>query len=134
MGYYGKVAIVLWKPDYDEFAEKYREEIKRPLKSTFDEIKEFSTPDETYVLLYAESTKWYEYDEEFKDVRLVMDFIKNIRHSFVRIGEDRDDVVVENKCWDNRGSDEEFEYFIDTETRITGLDVFGLNQLEQEVV
>ncbi len=128
MGYYSKVAVILWKPDYNELEEKYKEKIKQPLYNTFDEIKEFSTPDETYVLLFTDDIKWYENDENYKDIRLVMDFIKNIRHSYVRIGADKGDVVVDNKSWDNRGSDEEFEYFIDTDAHITGLEVFGVDR------
>ena len=122
MGYESKVAIVLQKEDYDELNEKFikkfgERKCENDLPSFFDKIGEFTTPDNTYVCMFSYYTKWY---ESYDDVALIMDYLGDHRHTYLRIGENIDDgdVVWEPIVDDDRGCDGEFEEFLRWTTEI----------------
>ncbi len=126
MGYESKVALVLWKPDYEELGEKIRNNCDMQLCDIFDQEGEFTTPDETYVALVSDWTCWYQNDECYPEVDFIMNFIKDKRHSYIRIGERAGDIETDNLHSDSRGTDEEFGNFIFTKTIFDGLKDFGL--------
>lgn len=112
MGYRSDVAIVLWKPDFDELVEKAKE-CNFPdfgwLQSMFDTAQTMTTPDEQYVMIYQDWVKWY---SDYPEVRFIENFIANKRHSFIRLGEDHEDIVFDVRSTDDRGTDEEFDCFL----------------------
>ena len=121
-----KVALVLWEPDYEELEARLRNNCDAQTCDVFDEYGVFETPDEKYVCLYADYTKWNTWDD-YTAESFVMSFIKDIRHSYIRVGESVDDIDIDFKTWDDRGSDEEFENFLSTDRSIGGLCDFGIN-------
>ena len=84
---YSKVAIVLWEQDYDELKGKYEPEFGS-LDERFDEVGTFTTPDETYVCLYADWGPWYDWGDITPEVSFIMDYVRSVRHSFIKIPED----------------------------------------------
>ena len=126
MGYRSTVALVLTKSDYEELEKKYTSGSipeASSLMDVFDYKGEFSTPDETYVGLYADWIKWY---TDYGEIAAVEDFIRDVRHSFVRVGEDLEDIEKDVNVSDENGVDEEFYDFLSVETRIEGLEDFGI--------
>lgn len=122
-----KVNLVLWKPDYEELAEKLKNNCDKQLCDVFDREGEWETPDETYVLLQTDWTKWYENDEEyFPEVKFIMDFIKTHRHAYVRFGDEQGEVETDYLFEDENGIDEEFGGMIEPVLEVTNLKLFGL--------
>ena len=133
MGYYSEVSITLWKPDFDEMYKGASAEIRESINDKFN-ITKWETPDEEYINLHSKDTiKWY---DSYTDVSYIMNFIKDIRHSFIELGEDYGDVTYEFKCEDDRGVDDEFYNFGYVHKEIKGLDNFDeeydLDDLDEE--
>lgn len=118
MGYRSEIAIVLWKPHYDQLVEKAKAVIDFDnswLMSFLNDAKEKETPDETYVLLYDDWIEWYDY---YSGVKFIMDFLSTHRHTFIEIGESDGDITCDIKTSDGEGDDEEFKEIISFERKI----------------
>ena len=89
MGYESKVTIVLRKMDADEIAKNLLSTCNKKLTDVFSRIGTLKSPDETYVCLQTDWTKWYKY---FPEVDLIINYIKDVRHSYIRCGEDCGDM------------------------------------------
>ncbi len=119
MGYRNDVALVLWKPDFFELANEVRKYTEKGTSCVWDMVdtaKTITTPDEQYVLMRADLVKWDSYSDV--GVEVTENFIRDKRHSFVRIGEDNCDVEIDIKTDDSRGCDEEFDYWLGVERKI----------------
>lgn len=112
MGYRSDVTMVLWKPHFDELIKglSAKEEWKYLADIFKRNAKEGTTPDETYVMTSVDCFKWY---SEYDEIDFVERFLNKHRHSFIRIGETVEDIEIDNKSWDEWGSDEEFEWMLD---------------------
>lgn len=130
MGYESKVTIVLRKTDCDEMAEKLLNTCNRKLTDVFKRAGVFETSDETYICLQTDWVKWYEDDEYFPDVNLIMNYIKDVRHSYIRYGENYEDIEFDFKDEDKEGTDGEFRYLIEPLVDIRGMDQFDFNRPE----
>lgn len=111
MAYLSKVAFVLWKPDYDELCAELNNvsggsEFFRYIK----EPQYMTTPDETYVK--AEFNGWVKWYDGEPLINCISNFLSRVRHSFIRIGEENGDIEIDNEVSDDRGIDEEFDYFL----------------------
>ena len=115
MGYRSDVVIVMWKPDFEEFTKQAKELNDAWLMEMANNAKSIVTPDEEYKVINEEWVKWY---DEYPAVRFMNKFLADKRHSFARIGEDNDDIEIETKSWDDRGTDEEFDYIVGIERKI----------------
>lgn len=95
MGYRSEVGLALLENDYNELIK-----LAKPLLEIYGDCAILSVEPKhydrgygnKYVYLYWSSIKWY---QNFEEVDLVEDFIKTHPHSFLRIGEDIDDVVLD---------------------------------------
>ncbi len=117
MGYRSDVAVVLWKPDFEELANEVRKRAGMScVVNMIDTAKTITTPDEQYVLMKADWVKWDSCSDV--GVQIAEDFMRDRRHSFARIGEDDSDVEIDIKTDDFRGCDEEFDYWLSVERKI----------------
>ena len=127
-----KFALVLLDSHYEELNKKIVG--SDPLWSLVKK-GELNTPDETYVMLYAECFPW---SPDNVNVGIIEQFIKEHRHAFIRIGLDDDfaddrihkDII----SFDSEGSDEEFEYMLDITSSIEGLEDFGIKSEDNKVL
>ena len=93
MGYRSEVAVVLYKEDYQKLMED-----AQPLKEKDElcfleqEPKYCEIDGKEYAFLYGDWIKWYDI---FYEVELVMNFLKQVPHAFIRMGEDNDDVEID---------------------------------------
>lgn len=115
MGYRSDVAFVLWKPDFEELVKRMRKVDEYWANYLEGNAKYMTTPDETYVKSSFEWVKWY---DEYEWVDCINSFLREVRHAFVEIGEENDDIIVYHTIEDDRGVDEEFYEFLDVERRI----------------
>ena len=117
MGYASKVAFVLTKEDHEALMEKLNKVDDYILKDFV--TSKMTTPDDVYVKTETPWCKW-NYGREIVDI--TEDFLKEVRHSFIRIGEENGDIEVSRKSEDDRGVDEEFEYFLEPIVEISDWD------------
>ena len=117
MGYRSDVAFVLCKYDFDRLVDEMKVVDSSMAECLVDNAKYMTTPDEVYVKSTFEWYKWY---DEYKEVDLINKFLSKTRHTFVRIGEDADDTVVDIVSEDERGVDEEFYYMLWVDRKIGG--------------
>ena len=115
MGYRSDVAFVLWKPDFEELVKRMRKVDENWANYLVGNAKYMTTPDETYVKSSFEWVKWY---DDYEWVDCINSFLREVRHAFVEIGADNDDIIVYHTIEDDRGVDEEFYEFLDVERRI----------------
>ncbi len=127
--YYSTVALVLWQPDFDDLRSLLNEqELKQP-EDIFTKIGYLTTPDETYVCLYSRSIAWDTVNN--KEINVISEMMRSLRHSFIRIGDEVGDVEESFESEDFRGVDEEFESgnLIGVNTQMVGLELFeGLEE------
>ncbi len=119
--YESSVALVLWEPDYIELELRLKAACNMQCTDIFTKIGRLETPDEAYVCLYASQIEWHSDKKEIGEIEM---FIRLLRHSFIRIGEDFGDIEKIVRVEDARGCDEEFEYLVDIDTQMTGLEFF----------
>lgn len=91
MGYRSEVGLALLQEDYDKLFELAKPLIKRFGESTIliDKPSFCKRNGEKYVYFHWDAVKWY---QGYDDVDLIENFIKDHPHSFLRIGEDYDDI------------------------------------------
>lgn len=128
MGYRSDVAFVLWKPDFDELVKRLRKVDETQATVLEGNAKYMTTPDEVYVKSSFEWVKWY---DGYDWVDCINSFLRKVRHAFVEIGEDNNDITVRHNIEDDRGVDEEFYEFLDVERNITD---YGFVPDEKETV
>ena len=129
MKYESEVAIILWDRDYKTLNEKLKERGLKTCDNLFKQIGTVTTPDESYICMYSPRIVW---ESRIEEIGVIKCFLRKYRHSFIRIGEDIDDIEESTESQDWRGVDGEFEVFIDVCRRtaffeyIEGLDRFGI--------
>ena len=94
------VALVLLKSHFKKLFKLFE------VDDVFESIGTFKTPDETYKCLYAYATDW---NDENKNIKIIKNFIKDIRHSLIVINSNNNDIIVDMKSEDQYGCDEEFD-------------------------
>ena len=109
MGYRSDITFVLLKSDYEELVNLMEPVSAFGHKELTNNVKYMTTPDETYARVDLEQWKWY---SSYPEVALINKFLARHRHSLVIIGEEVDDIVVDNVPNDEWGCDEEFEYML----------------------
>lgn len=135
MGKESKVTIVLREADCNKMADKLLSTCNKKLTDVFNRIGILKDPDETYVCLQTEWTNWYEGDKKhLPEVDLIMNHLKNVRHSYIRWGEEYGDLEFDIKEDDENGYDEDFNYLIEPLVHIRGVEQFGFNQSEDKKV
>lgn len=115
MGYRSDVAFVLWQPDFKELLKRMEKVDKNIALELYNCAEYMKTPDETYVKSTFEWVKWY---DEYEWVNCINGFLREVRHAFVEIGEDINDITVRHQVKDFRGIDEEFYEFLDVTREI----------------
>ena len=88
-----QTALAIWKDD---------EEIEKDFVIEPDVKREYSTPDETYVVYY-----WYWTAQPFNE-----DILEDIRHAIIQFDENNE-VYYDFVSYDERGCDEEFDEIFD---------------------
>ena len=115
MGYRSDVAFVLWKPDFEELVKRMRKVDEDWANYLVGNAKYMTTPDKTYVKSSFEWVMWF---DRYEWVDCINSFLREVRHAFIEIGEDTDDIIVRHTIEDDRGVDDEFYEFLDVERRI----------------
>ena len=96
MGYRSEVGLALLEEDYNKLLKLAEPFIKLYGENAIlsDKPSYFTRDGEKYIYFHWDAIKWYlTYDE----VRLITDFLKDHPHSFLRIGEDYDDIEYDVK-------------------------------------
>ena len=105
MGYVSNVGIALYKEDYEKMksaaAKTNNENILRFVNSFTEHVSQESD----IVQLEMSWEKWY---NELPDVKFVEDFLEDIPHKFIRIGEELED-MEEN----SQGNIETYDMYIE---------------------
>lgn len=91
MGYRSEVGLALLEEDYNKLLELAKPLIERFGENTIlsDKPTRIEKYGEFYIYLHWDYLKWY---QSFDEVDLIENFIKDHPHSFLRIGEDYDDI------------------------------------------
>ena len=99
MGYRSDVALVLYKQDYLNLMSAAQQLKDRDELCLLENEPSFCEVDnKEYVAVKAEFIKW---NDRFAETKLVEDFIKNVPHAFIRIGQEYEDFVIDYEYGDN---------------------------------
>lgn len=95
MGYYSQVALCAKKKDFEEL-KKRLEKYDYLFSTGYSEITEFD--DGEVIVWNIDSIKWY---DSYEEIQIIENFMNELRNndkefSFVRIGEEYDDVEYES--------------------------------------
>ena len=122
MGYRSDVRICLKKEDYNELRAKAQEKGMTENNYLLDESAfDIHKENEDIVAFGWNDIKWY---SGYSDIDFIVDFFEELRtnghpYSFVRIGEGREDIEVENYY----GEDDDEDYSCDVFSIVTEIDM-----------
>lgn len=94
MGYYSEVAVAIKHDDWikmqEEAVSSKAFEDKNDFLNFWDKMRE---RDDGIVILSCDWCKWY---DDSRNVAFVMNFLKDVQHHYLRIGEEGGDIEEEN--------------------------------------
>lgn len=105
MGYYSEVAIALKKEDWERLKEEAaKSEVFKDIEGGMTKLwEQITLVRDEYVVLYASCLKWY--DDLCPDVKFIMNFIRQVEHEYLRVGEEFGDYdyekTFEENYWDS---------------------------------
>lgn len=106
MGYASNVGIALYKEDYEKMKSAAAKADDENILRFVNNFTEHTSKESDIIQLEMSWTKWYEYD--FVEVDFVKNFLENIPHRFIRIGEELED-MEEN----SQGNIETYDMYIE---------------------
>lgn len=101
MGYYSEVAIAIKKENWERLKkEAAKSEVFKDIEGGMTKLwEQITLVRDEYVVLYASCLKWY--DDLCPDVKFIMNFIRQVEHEYLRVGEEFGDSDYENTFEEN---------------------------------
>lgn len=91
MGYRSEVSIVLLEEDYNKLLDEAKPLLEQDPYCVLhrEPVRRFKWGSENYIHLYWGAVKWY---QGMDDIDFVERFLRDHEHSYIRIGEDSEDI------------------------------------------
>ena len=95
--FFDTFTLVLWRPQYEEIRETCTEILKEA------KIRTRKTPDTEYVVI-----KWRDVGDA--NISEILKYTETVRHSFIGVNYDNNEIFSHYETDDSLGCDEEFAY------------------------
>ena len=121
-----KVYLLLLEKDYEALSAALHNSCNMQIRDVFDHEARYSpeNSDDTFVLLYnSDWCKWYDLDGR-PYVSVIKNFIRDKRHTYIRFGDEREELEHEVVTEDSDGETEEFAYLVEPVLEVTNLNLF----------